>query len=250
VANGGYIDIQRATGLPLDLIVVAGGRSLAWVTIEGAMAMFTIAPESPGIPSVSAPQNEPAHPVSGMIDATETLYRFTVEEYEQIAGLLDDDRVELIDGYLVKKMTKRPSHVIGCARVLAAVANILPAGWHARPGEPVRVGHRTEPELDVSLARGTADDYAIAHPGPADVALVVEVADTTLTKDRRRRKTYGPAGIPIYWIVDLNGRKVEVYTNPGPDGYASRTDYLPGMNLPLVVDGAIVGQIAVSDILC
>ena len=50
-----------------------------------------------------------------MIDATETLYRFTAEEYEQIAEILDDNRVELIDGYLVKKMTKLPPHVLGCA---------------------------------------------------------------------------------------------------------------------------------------
>ena len=99
------------------------------------------------------------------------------------------------------------------------------------------------------LARGTVDDYVGGHPGPADVALVVEVADTTLAKDRRRKRTYGPAGIPVYWIVNLRDRKVEVYTSPGPDGYASRTDYSPAMNVPLVINGATVGEIAVTDIL-
>ena len=211
--------------------------------------MSTITSPAPGIPTVLVPDNEPAHPVSDMIDPTETLYRFTVEEYEQIAGFLDDDRVELIDGYLVKKMTKNPPHVIGCARTLATLARTAPAGWHGRPGEPVRVGRRTEPEPDVSLARGTVDDYLNGHPGGADVALVVEVADTTLAKDRRRKRVYGPAGIPVYWIVNLNGRRVEVYTGPGPDGYASRTDYVPGMNVPLVIDGTIVGHIAVDDLL-
>ena len=68
--------------------------------------MSTITPtKATGISAVSAP--EPAHAVSEMIDATEVLYRLTIREYEQIAGILDDDRVELIDGYLVKKMDRQ-----------------------------------------------------------------------------------------------------------------------------------------------
>ena len=120
--------------------------------------MSTITPtQSPANSADSVP--EPAHPVSELIDATETLYRFTVDEYEQIAGFLHDDRVELIDGYLVKKMVKNPPHVVACARVVAAVARIAPAGWHTRPGEPIRIAGRTEPEPDVALARGVIDDY-------------------------------------------------------------------------------------------
>ena len=64
--------------------------------------MSTITRQSPQLAST-----EPAHPVSEMIDATEVLYRLTIREYEQIAGILDDDRVELIDGYLVKKMDRQ-----------------------------------------------------------------------------------------------------------------------------------------------
>ncbi len=79
--------------------------------------------------------------------------------------------------------------------------------------------------------------------------MVVEVADTTLAKDRRRERTYGPAGIPVNWIVNLIAREVEVYTQPTSDGYASRTDYAPGADLPLVIDGINVGQIAVAEIL-
>ena len=64
-----------------------------------------------------------------------------------------------------------------------------------------------------------------------------------------RRRTYGPAGIPVYWIVNLNGLRVEVYTDPGPEGYRLRTDYVSGMNVPLVIDGVVVGEIRVDDIL-
>jgi Uma2 family endonuclease len=209
--------------------------------------MSTITPAKPSVLAVVDP--EPAHAVSEMIDASETLYRLTIEEYEQIAGFLDDDRVELIDGYLVKKITKNPPHVVGCARALAALARVAPAGWYARPGEPVRIRRRTEPEPDVSLARGTLEDYADRHPEPSDIAMVVEVADTTLAKDRRRKRTYGPAGIPVYWIVNLIARQVEVYTDPTSEGYASRTDYAPGADVPVVIAGITVGQIAVSEIL-
>ncbi len=192
---------------------------------------------------------EPAHPVSELIDATETLYRLTVAEYEQIAGFLDDDRVELIDGYLVKKMVKNPPHVVACARVVAVLARTAPAGWHTRPGEPIRIAGRTEPEPDVALARGTIDDYESSHPEPSNIAVVVEVADSTVAKDRRRGRTYGPAGIPAYWIVNLVTRRVEVYTGPSPDGYTQRVDYGPGEFILLVIDGETVRQVPVDEIL-
>jgi Uma2 family endonuclease len=207
----------------------------------------TIAPTQPPAPStVSVPES--AHPVSEMIDATETLYRLTAAEYEQIAGFLDDDRVELIDGFLVKKMGKNPPHVVVCARLVAALAQFAAVGWYTRPGEPVRVGRRTEPEPDAALARGTFEDYANRHPEPADVALVAEVADTTLAKDRRRKRTYGPVGIPVYWIVNINSGQIEVYTNPTPDGYASRVDRGRGEHVEVVIDGKVIGRIAVDDI--
>jgi Uma2 family endonuclease len=79
--------------------------------------------------------------------------------------------------------------------------------------------------------------------------LVVEVADTTLAKDRRRTRAYGPAGIPIYWIVNLIGRQVEVYSGPSSSGYSSRIDFLSGQNVPVVIGGVQVGTIAVDAIL-
>jgi Uma2 family endonuclease len=184
-----------------------------------------------------------------MIDATEVLYRLTVREYEQIAGILDDDRVELIDGFMVKKMDKNPPHVIASRRADAAIARIAPAGWHTRAGDPIQTSGRTEPEPDVALVRGTDDHYLHRHPGPDDIALVVEVADTSLLKDRRRRRTYGPAGIGAYWIVNLNSRKIEVYSDPNSNGYLSRVDYAAGEHVPVVVDGAMIGTVAVADIL-
>ena len=210
--------------------------------------MSTFPPRQSKRPAVVLAK-EGAHPVSELIDETECLYRLTVEEYERIGGLLRDQHVELIDGYLVKKMVKNPPHVLSCRLVDNEITRMNGPGWHTRLGDPIRIGRRTEPEPDIALVRGTLKDYAARHPGPADIALIVEVADTTLAKDRRRRRMYGPAGISIYWIVNLVDRQVEVYTEATADGYASRTDYAAGTTVPLVIDGVVVGQIAVDDIL-
>ncbi len=187
-------------------------------------------------------------PISDLIDASETLYRLSVEEYERIGELLDDRRVELIDGLLVAKMTQKPPHVVACELTREAIATTAPAGWHLREAKPVRLA-TSEPEPDFSLVRGKARDYAVRHPGPADIALVVEVADSSLAKDRLRTRSYGPSDIPTYWIVNLVERQVEVYGDPQPNGYASRVDYPLGTDVPLVIDGDTIGRIAVADLL-
>ena len=188
--------------------------------------------------------------ISELIDPSETLYRFTVEEYERIGELLNDQRVELIDGLLVKKMTKKPPHVVSCELTRAAIDGIAPAGWHTRAGDPLRIPRHNEPEPDVVLARGAMRDYTTRHPGRRDVAMVVEVADSSLAKDRRRGRVYGGrGGIPVYWIVNLVDRVIEVYTGPKAGGYTSRDDYTSGINVPVVIGGAKVGQIAVDDML-
>ena len=91
----------------------------------------------------------------------------------------------------------------------------------------------SEPEPDLMVARGDSADYPDSHPKAADVALVVEISDTTLARDRgAKMRMYARAGIPAYWIVDLNESRVEVRTDPGEDGYrmvtfCSRTTEFP-----------------------
>jgi len=178
------------------------------------------------------------------------LYRMTVDEYERIGEMLDDPRVELIDGHLVKKMPKNPEHSWSTKQVFKALERLLPAGWTWRTEQPVRIPAYDEPEPDVSIVRGSDDDYMHRMPGPADVALLVEISESTLATDRGEKlRTYARAAIPIYWIVNLVDRQVEVYTGPGVDDYATRQDFRPGQQVPLVIDGQQLGQIAVDDIL-
>jgi Uma2 family endonuclease len=85
---------------------------------------------------------------------------------------------------------------------------------------PLRLGERSEPQADLVLARPRPDFYAQAHPGPADVFLVVEVAETSVDVDRQLKvPLYARAGIPEVWLVDLPGEAVEVSRRPSPQGY-------------------------------
>ncbi|HKI16574.1 MAG TPA: Uma2 family endonuclease [Isosphaeraceae bacterium] len=182
--------------------------------------------------------------------ASPALYRITVAEYERMTGVLNDPRVELIDGYLVKKMSKKPPHIWSVTAARKALAALLPAGWSWRKEDPVRIPDFDEPEPDVAVVRGTDEDYRNRIPEPNDVALLVEVTETTQDRDRcEKLAAYARARIPIYWIVDLIDRRIEVYTDPAPEGYRRREDFASGSDVPVVIDGVEVGRIAVAGIL-
>jgi Uma2 family endonuclease len=192
----------------------------------------------------------PTQPIPSGPLASPEVYRFTVDEYERMAGVLDDPRVELIDGYLVRKMGKKPPHIWAVRSILEKLPSLLPHGWTWWKEDPIRIPDFDEPEPDVAVLRGSAEDYRNRIPNASDVALLIEVAETTLDRDRGKKlAAYARGGIPVYWIVNLVDRQVEVYTGPRSDGYANRVDFTTGLNVPVVVDGIEIGQIAVSDIL-
>ena len=84
---------------------------------------------------------------------------------------------------------------------------------------------------------GNIRDYLHKSPEPADIALVVEVSDSSLSEDRKQAVIYAGGGIPVYWIVNLVDRQIEVYSNPGPTGYQLRQDYHAGDSIPISVGG-------------
>jgi Uma2 family endonuclease len=182
------------------------------------------------------------------------IHRMTVDEYERMVasgGIASRNRFHLIDGYLVDKMTHNPPHAVADERCGRELQQVMPHGWHLRAAKPVRLpAQHSEPEPDRCIVRGTIDDYAERHPGPEDAALVVEVADSSLSEDRAyAMNLYGPAGIPSCWIVDVQGRRVEVYGGPGPQGYASIETFAEGQSVPVVIGGVEVGRIAVEALL-
>ena len=124
-----------------------------------------------------------------------------------------------------------------------------PSAGTSGPNKPVRIPLYNEPEPDQAVVRGTIRDYSDHPPGPEDVALIAEIAYSSLAEDRKMASVYGNAGIPVYWIVNLVDRQVEVYSEPTDERVRDHKVYLPGDTVPVVIDGQVVGQIAVDDLL-
>ena len=197
------------------------------------------------------------HPPAAFVPPPEPVRRFTVDEYHRMihAGILkEDDPVELLEGWIVPKMPRNPPHDVSLALTQAALAAALPPEWICR-GQSAVTTPDSEPEPDVAVVRGPIRRYVASHPGPADVGLVVEVADSTLTRDRTlKARLYARAGAPIYWIVNIPDRQVEVYSEPtGPGAsmpaYAQRRDFAADAVVPLVLDGRTIATIPVAELL-
>lgn len=182
------------------------------------------------------------------------LRRFTVAEYHRMIAdgiLTEDDNVELLDGYLVRKMSRNPPHDTALHLLNQLLAGLLPPGWQARLQSAITLS-TSEPEPDVAVVRGGPRAFAARHPEPADVGVVIEVADSTLAGDRTDKgRLYAQAGLPEYWIVNLVNQQVEVYTRPqtATPAYATRTDYPLGQAVPLVIGGVTVAAIPVADMM-
>jgi Uma2 family endonuclease len=184
------------------------------------------------------------------------IWRLSIDQYHQMiqTGILtDDDPVELLEGWLVTKMPKNPPHRLSTQLTREALARLVPPQWHVNDQEPITT-EDSEPEPDVTIVRGERRQYLERHPHPQEVALVVEVADTTLSRDRTSKKRlYARAAIPVYWIINLAEQQVEVYTGPSGSAdepnYQQRHDYTMNDLVPLIIDGQKIGQLLVSDIL-
>jgi Uma2 family endonuclease len=184
------------------------------------------------------------------------ILRLSIEQYHAIiqAGILtDDDSVELLEGWLVFKMPKNPPHRVTTRLVRTALENILPPGWYVDSQEPITLSN-SEPEPDIVVVRGDTRQYLDRHPGAEDIALIIEVSDTTLQRDRTVKKgIYARAGISIYWILNLVEEQVEVYSQPlveveQPD-YSQRLDFGRSAVIPIIIEGIEIGAIAVDALL-
>ncbi len=184
------------------------------------------------------------------------IWRLSIAQYHQMvrSGILtDDDPVELLEGWLVTTMPKNPPHRLTTQLLREALAQLVPVGWYVDAQEPITTSD-SEPEPDVVIVRGDRRQYRDRHPGPTEVALVVEVSDSTLQRDRTmKQRLYAAAGIVAYWIVNLVEGQVEVYEEPinpvDAPCYARRADYRRGESVPLTLDGQVVGVVAVETVL-
>jgi Uma2 family endonuclease len=157
-----------------------------------------------------------------MTQAPLTLRRWKRVEYERLAelGVFENEPLELIGGHLVVAEPKGAYHSSAISTADYTLRAVLPAGWIVRIQDAVALDDESEPEPDLVVVPGRPGDYR--HEHPARPALVIEVADSSLAFDRRRKGSlYARAGIQDYWIVNLVDRVLEVYRDPSQDASAA-----------------------------
>jgi len=148
---------------------------------------------------------------------------FSVRDFYQMAeaGIFDeDDRVELLAGEIIEMTPIGSRHAACVDRVAQLFFERAARRAIVRVQNPIRLGKHSEPQPDLVLLRPRPDFYAQGHPGPEDVLLLVEVAETSAEYDRTiKLPLYARSGIPEVWLVDLAAAAVEVHRRPTPEGY-------------------------------
>ena len=150
-------------------------------------------------------------------------------------------------------MSRDPIHDAALEMTDAVLRPRLPANWRIRIQSAVTTVE-SEPEPDLAIVRGSPRDHIERHPSPDELALVVEVSNSSLAEDRSvKARIYARAGIAVYWIVNLINMRIEVYSDPsGPDpapAYRRRQEFVIGGSIPLTIGNATVEPVAVVDLL-
>ena len=130
---------------------------------------------------------------------------------------------------------------------------MAPSGWEVRVQSAITLTGNSEPEPDLALVRGHENAFRDHHPGPSEISLLVEISGSSLFIDRHDKGSiYAREAIPVYWVVNVVDKVVEVYTQPSGSGesaaYAKRDDHAVGTSVPVVLGGNSVGSIAVADV--
>ena len=175
------------------------------------------------------------------------------------SGLIPQDRrVFLLKGRLYEKMAKTRAHGYVGAAIDRALNRRLPDGWSLWPESTIVLDPTNAPLPDFAVVRAGELRWTspppIATPGRRDIGLLIEVAVTSLHDDLTTAlEQYARALIPVYWVVDVPGRRILVHTEPrvvdGRGEYARVETYRPGQSLPLVLDGQEVARIPFDELL-
>jgi Uma2 family endonuclease len=181
------------------------------------------------------------------------IWKMSVPAYDRLvaAGVLtEEDPVELLEGWLVKKMPTSPVHDTAVSMVHRQLEQVVPDDWFLRIQSPIETDD-SKPEPDVAIVRAPLTRYRQRHPRGADISLLVEVAETSLARDRQKAEVYAREGVAAYWIVNLSADTVECRSDPDPQSgrYQHTVIAQRGEIVPVVIDRATVGQVCVEALL-
>ena len=188
--------------------------------------------------------------------STKAKVHLTVRQFEQIldTGMFEGRHVELLGGELFE-VTKNPPHDFAVLALAKKLEKLVPEElWTIREEKAIELAPFWRPEPDVAVARGSYLNYQTRRPGPHEIYLVIEVTETSQDADRGRKyHGYAASGLPVYWIVDLVNRVVEVHSKPIGSGdeacYDAAEVFDESREIALVLSGQEYGRIAVKDIL-
>lgn len=189
---------------------------------------------------------KPPAPETAAPEATR-FRRFTQAEYFQMAevGILEpEDRTELIDGYIIEMTAQHAPHRVAVGKITQMFnLKLAERKYWVQPQSTLPLGDRDVPEPDVAILSGTPDDLLEGEPD--EIPLIVEVADTSLEKDRTvKLAAYATHQIPEYWIVNLQARTLEVYRDPAEGEYRERRTFATGDTVTPLFDEACTIPVA------
>ena len=173
--------------------------------------------------------------------------KWTISDYHQMirSGILDDRHVELIAGDIFEMAPEGPEHTYAGGSLSDRFRDCLHGSALVREARPITLSD-SEPEPDIALVAGNWTAYRDRHPGPTDIFLLVEISRSTLSFDlTQKRDLYAAAGVPEYWVVDLQNRRSIVFRNPSAKVYQSHQILTTGTIAPLAFPNC---AIAVADL--
>ena len=167
---------------------------------------------------------------------TVTTAKWTIEEYHQLVetGILDDKRVELLQGIIVDMPPEGMPHVVYCSETVDYLKQLLGGKAAVRESHPITLPNDSEPEPDIAVVAAPSRRYLAHHPYPADIFWLIEYSNTTLNKDlNEKKRVYAEAGILEYWVVNLQASELIIFRERTIDTYQSELKLTTGNISPL-----------------
>jgi Uma2 family endonuclease len=165
-----------------------------------------------------------------------TIAKWTTEQYHELIakGILDDRRVELLNGDIVEMPPESMSQAVYCGRTVEYLRELLKDLAELRETHPITLPNNSEPEPDVAIVRSPYTQYLAHHPYPEDIFWLIEYSDSTLAKDlNTKQQIYAQAGILEYWVVNLKALELIVFRGMGDEGYDTEDRLSSGSISPL-----------------
>lgn len=173
-----------------------------------------------------------------------TTAKWTINDYHRMidAGILDERRVELLNGEIIEMSPEGTSHAYFSSEAADYLRELLGSRAKVRDGKPITFpATNSEPEPDIAIVQPLGESYLEHHPYPENIFWLIEYSDSSLSKDLdSKSQIYAAASIPEYWVVNLRHLRLIVFRNPQDGTYQSQTTLIDGEISPLAFPEVVI----------